>query len=378
MTQDEMFFSPTLTGKRFDDHSIPIELLGEFAAIEDLLKALAKKIYLEEHPGRKRVPNGFTDNVTLNLSTIEEGSIKLNFFLATTLLGSSLLPLGSTSYSYFEKAKNKVIEIVSAAESNKNIEEIVEKRYLNYFNKIGKNLKAGEEIYLLPGDKLKSPKINKEVRKRIVLSASVDNTYSDHYDLKVLIDSLNRTDKTFAFVIDGNRLEAKLSPSFYRTILETFSDLDNDRYVSIKGLATFSSNDKIVQIDSITSLDLLPALDVSVRLKNLSKLKDGWFNGEGKGFAKNSLEQLEGYFYNNYPQDQPLPAIFPTPNGDIQMEWSINDIEISLEVNLITHDAELMTVDTKSGDSQVDKVNISVPETWVKLNDLIIRILNAK
>ncbi|MET3499644.1 hypothetical protein ABIC45_001235 [Mucilaginibacter rubeus] len=377
MTKDEMFFSPTLTGKRFDDHSIPIELLGEFAAVEELLKALAKKIYLEEHPGRKRVPNGFTDNVSLNLSTIEEGSTKLNFFLATTLLGSSLLPLESTSYSYFEKAKSKVIEIVSAAESNKNVEDIVDKRYLNYFNKIGKNLKAGEEMYLLPGDKSKSPKINKEVRKKIMLSASPDNTYADYYDLKVLIDSLNRTDKTFAFVIDGNRLEAKLSPIFYRTILETFSDLDNDRYVSIKGLATFSSNDKIIQIDSITSLELLPTLDVSVRLKNLSKLKDGWFNGEGKGFTKNSLERLEGYFYSNYPQDQQLPAIFPTPDGNIQMEWTIKDSEISLEINLLTYEAELMTVNAKSGDSEVDNVNVSVPETWVKINDLIINILNA-
>lgn len=87
----KIFLSPKLTGSRFNDHTLPVNMLEDFSALEDLLIELAKKIYLEENPERQRVPKGFSDGIYLKLSNLEEGSTILNFIIATALNTSTLL-----------------------------------------------------------------------------------------------------------------------------------------------------------------------------------------------------------------------------------------------------------------------------------------------
>lgn len=60
------------------------------------------------------------------------------------------------------------------------------------------------------------------------------------------------------------------------------------------------------------------------QLQEISRLKDGWYNGEGYSIswdaienAKNIMECLEDY----YKQDN-LPTIFPTPQGGVQLQSS--------------------------------------------------------
>jgi hypothetical protein len=55
------FVAPRLVGARFDDHTIPLELLKDLAALEELVVAVAKWKFVEQH-GRLRAPKGFTDH----------------------------------------------------------------------------------------------------------------------------------------------------------------------------------------------------------------------------------------------------------------------------------------------------------------------------
>ncbi len=71
--EDKIFISPRLIGSRFEDHSLPVNILEDFTALEDLLIEVAKGIYLNENLNRKRVPKGFSDGVYLKLVDIEEG-----------------------------------------------------------------------------------------------------------------------------------------------------------------------------------------------------------------------------------------------------------------------------------------------------------------
>lgn len=58
MSTEKIFISPRLEGHRFDDHTLPVSLLEDFSALEELVFELAKKIYLDQNPQRKRVPKG--------------------------------------------------------------------------------------------------------------------------------------------------------------------------------------------------------------------------------------------------------------------------------------------------------------------------------
>ncbi len=72
--EDKIFIAPKLTGSRFEDHSLPVNILEDFTAFEDLIIEIAKGIYLNENINRRRVPKGFADGVSLKLVDIEEGS----------------------------------------------------------------------------------------------------------------------------------------------------------------------------------------------------------------------------------------------------------------------------------------------------------------
>ena len=50
------FLRPKLVGKRFEDHSIPLELLGDLAVLEAMVIEVAKWRYLQDNPDRKLTP----------------------------------------------------------------------------------------------------------------------------------------------------------------------------------------------------------------------------------------------------------------------------------------------------------------------------------
>ena len=57
------FLSPRLVGERFSGHAIPLEVLRDLAVLEEMLVETAKWEYLHEHPGRQRIPRGFTNEI---------------------------------------------------------------------------------------------------------------------------------------------------------------------------------------------------------------------------------------------------------------------------------------------------------------------------
>ena len=71
---DKLFLKATLKGQRFDDHTLPLQLARDFIAYEDLIVELAKHLYIKENCQRKRVPRGFTENFSLQLKSVTEGS----------------------------------------------------------------------------------------------------------------------------------------------------------------------------------------------------------------------------------------------------------------------------------------------------------------
>ena len=68
------FLRPRLVGKRFEGHSIPLELLGDLAVLEAMVIEVAKWRYLQDNPNRKRSPRKFTEGISLTLTSVEQGS----------------------------------------------------------------------------------------------------------------------------------------------------------------------------------------------------------------------------------------------------------------------------------------------------------------
>lgn len=56
-------------------------------------------------------------------------------------------------------------------------------------------------------------------------------------------------------------------------------------------------------------MHILDPLDVSLRINNLSKLEDNWYEGHGKALNKKGLERFGNLFNSYFENKLPLPAI---------------------------------------------------------------------
>lgn len=112
------------------------------------------------------------------------------------------------------------------------------------------------------------------------------------------------------------------------------------------------------------------------RLEDLSHLRKGWFNGEGEALNSSAVQWFSQLFDQNYDSSLDLPYVYPTPDGNIQLEWSIEKNEISMEVNLTekTVEINLLNIQSKEEENKFFNLDNNNPQVWEYLNSLIRRI----
>jgi hypothetical protein len=109
-------------------------------------------------------------------------------------------------------------------------------------------------------------------------------------------------------------------------------------------------------------------LDVEIRLEKLAELSDGWLDGKGVALNRDALKKLTHNFDRYFDSDLPLPYLYPTAEGGIQAEWSHNNWEISLEIDLQQQTGEYQAFhleSNKTNDLDLDLANV---DDWIELN----------
>lgn len=375
MSTNNEFLAPRLTGKRFEDHSIPLEVLEDFAAFEELVIEVAKFLYFEENPGRQRVPRGFTEGVSLKLSSIEDGSAIPKIILATALSTAASIP--SENIRFFEDAKARIIQSIDAAEKNENITHYIPEKFLGYFNRIGKRLKEDESIEFAPNSQSKA-RLNRTVRKRLVLASSEITEITGEFSIRGHIPEIDKAKKTFTVVLNnGQKLEAKYESQHFEPLLYSFNDYESGQRVLITGIGKFDKTDKLKSIETIDHISKLDQLDIMSRLEELADLKDGWYNGEGFAPKKENLFWFADKFETAYDASLPLPFLYPTVDGGLQAEWNSNGLDISIRISFddkIGH-YHLLNLDT---DQEVSlDLNLESDTDWTRLNDELKGVLKS-
>jgi hypothetical protein len=373
MLLSDEFLKPRLNGKRFDDHTIPLELLEDFAALEELFIEVAKWIYLNENTDRKRVPRGFTDGVALKLSSIEAGSAVPKILLVTSSLG--LFP--NDNQQYFEKAKENILLAIDAAGKEEEVTKFIPENLLVYFNRIGKRLKDDETIDFSPDSGLHA-KLNKTTRKRLVLASSNINEVTNETTIRGSIPEVDKSKKTFTVLtINGQRINAKLQEPHSATVFEAFNSYESKSRVLISGVGRFDKNDKLVSIESIEHISILDPLDIPSRLEELSNLENGWLNGEGTGMKKENVTWFADIFETNYNPALPLPYLYPTPSGGIQAEWSFENWDISLNIDLNDKSGFYQSLQLDSDDVIEARFDLTKDNDWQVLNQKLADIFKV-
>lgn len=250
----------------------------------------------------------------------------------------------------------------------------MDSKYLNYFSRIGKNLEDGETIdFLNSSSSTRNVKLSKNTRRKILLSREEKLVYSETIHENVLISLIDKKNKIFHVELKDSTFEQPIIDDFYDTIYLAFQEYENKTLVSLKATGIFNEQNKLVHIEDIQSMDVLDAYDINVRLQNLFQLEDKWYDGiQGKAINKEKAGIFENYFKNYFNSNLQLPAIFPTLNGDLVLEWKKDEVEISLEVRLSNLNAELFYFDMDNDDNDFqEEINLNLDSEWEKINDII-------
>jgi len=358
------FLRPRLVGARFDGHAIPLEFLKDLAVLEEMIVEVAKWRFLQAHPGRHRSPRGFTDGISLKLTGIEEGSAipVISLVIAANTL------FAPENQVYFEEARNAVVSAISAAEKNTAVVQFLPEKTLSYFDRMGRSLRDGEAIEFTTPTHTVPARLTKETRRRLVLASSNVNELTEETTIRGAVPEADQDDMSFEIqLMDGQKIPAPIATPHMETILDAFNGYKRGVRVLVDGVGKFNRNGRLQGFESIEHVNLLDPLDVGGRLDELRVMKDGWLDGKGLAPAPAGLDWLANAFEERYPEDLPLPFLYPTAEGGIQAEWSHDPNEVSIEIDLASKTGEwhLLSMQTQTEETRSLKLDQDNDWKWL-------------
>lgn len=370
----EDLVKPILRGRRFDDHTIPVDVLKDISVLGDFIVATSKWVYKNENPDRERIPRNFTSQIEIKLSGIEPGSAIPIIKIA--LLGN-LLFNNFGHQEYYKKATDIIIEAIYAAGNGGDVTKKLPTDLLGYFNKFGKGLLEGEEIIFTTDRGTPNATFNHSIRKKI-LSYIDTEVIEQPLKLRCTVHALNVDKLKGTFKHNGEDYDFDFNENMNKLLIKSLSEYrERHSKIIIYGVGLFDKSENLKSIHSVSDITEIDKLDVPTRLFEFKKLKNGWIGpDEGVGFSEENLDWLAKIFDHNFPDDLPLPFTYPTPDGTIQFEWDIKGSQASFEVDLTTKTG-LWHVLYDNHHDESRTLDISSDQGWFDLSELLTLISNS-
>ena len=309
------FIAPKFEGGRFNNKSLPLNIASDLFAYEELIEDLAEYLWKKENPNRKSLPPGFTANFDLHIERIEKGSS----VPILSLMSAASLAFDAPIQDFHTKARDIVSEVVASTSGA--IPEDFPIGLLERFRKIGKSLKK-DEFMLLPRAGTSSPAKLDPVRRKALVAAG-EKTYRRTVPLEGSVGQIDWDHNSFRLnMSNGVHRQIPADAGFFSS-LESLEKLGGNRRhrVTVSAVVLFDSSGNIKKIIEVKSIEVQQNAEIHARINHLSTMADGWL-GDGSKAPKMSLNALFfSQLVERYPAGARMPAIFPTPEGNILMEW---------------------------------------------------------
>lgn len=116
-------------------------------------------------------------------------------------------------------------------------------------------------------------------------------------------------------------------------------------------------------------------MNISQQIEEIALLKDGWLNSNGLAPNAESLKWLTTEFETKYDPSLLAPFLYPTAEGGVQAEWSGNNWEISLEIDLSSKKSEFQAVYIHSKEVLEKDIDLGAMAGWTELNQTLLKLL---
>ena len=362
---------------------------GDLAALRDVIIDTAKWRYMQDHPERQRLPARFAGDLSLDLARIDEGSaipvITLSsqrdaFSQRDTLVDFPLRAVAilspdseelktdsADSSSYLKHARDSVIRAISAATTGENILEHISVLPLRHFKRIGHHLRPDESIWFGRQGNGHMARLDQHSRHRLLEAAQTIDSEKE-VSVRGTVPEVDLGRKRFELLLpNGQKVVGRIQNDHLDVILEAFNGFSEQRKILISGTGRYDRYQRLTRFETIEDLVSLHALDVPARLSELRELRDGWLDGEGLAPDSAGLDWLSDIFEVMYPNEAPLPRIYPTPEGRVQAEWSFARHDVVLEIDLAAQNGEWSVFDMQSDADEEETLDLNEAVSWRKL-----------
>ena len=363
---DKEFLQPHLRGPRFEEGTIPLDILKDLSVLGEMVTEVAKWSFLKDHPDRARSPRGFTDGIEFKLVGLKKGSAVPMINLTSTVESPRFLDV----WKYLEKARDAIVNAIAAAEQELLVEEHLPEKCLIYFDRIGRSLREGEAIEFPTPSQTTPARLTKETRRRLILRSSRIQELTEEVGLRGSIPAVDQDRMTFQLQLaNGHRIAGPVPVQHLDAIIEAFNGYRDASRVLIRGIGKYDRQECLVGLESIEQISVLDQLDVPACLEELRELKNGWLDGEGLAPDHNALDWLAKSFDKHYPDDLPLPHVYPTPEGGVQVEWSLPPSEISLDIDIANQRGQWHELNLNTDKEKEKMLNLAERDDWSWLAD---------
>lgn len=331
---EDRFGAMKITGGRFDSgNGLPLEVSEELSRYNDLVKRVARHLYLKHNSKRKRVPKGFGDDVVLRLTSVEKGSV-----IPVVERASGRDELGLfESEDYWDESRQVINETLRSIANDLLVPEAFPDEHLAALARLGKSLRSGEDwlFYDRVTDSVEAGRLNVAVRRQVQRIAKIESLEVETVILGHVAGVISDPHEVVFTPADGSPTirGGFQDPTMFSSLQAVTGYGKRGPLVSLAiiGRERESRLEAIVDVLGVESV--LPMASSS-RLQHLAGLQPGWAGPEGgEPPQEAALRLTEALLLSLYDEGLPKPAIFPDLNGDLTLEWVYEEFEIHARVS---------------------------------------------
>lgn len=337
------FLALHFRGSRFDTEAgMPVDALGELVAYRELVIEVARSLFLQQNPDRKRVPKGFADRLQLRLRRVDEGS-SVPVLERPSPSGTLDLP------DEFGAARDVISDAIEAAAQNVSIPATFPGGALVYFNRLGQGLSDDESIEFRSPQESSGPRYTQQTRKTLLagqMNYQRDTTvlgWVTEVDAELMRFQLRR--------VNAPAISARIDAVTFDEVKSALAPTGEGPQVSVSGVGVFDRHDVLVRFDSVHELTFEDAADALSDAVTAAVVDEGWFDGDGSATDPEVVRRAQALLAAIVASGAPQPRVFPVPDGGVQAEWTVGDREISVAVEP-GGGLYVVSVDVSSGASE--------------------------
>ena len=325
-------FQIRYVGSRFEGGRLPLEVLSDLPAFRDLLLTFAKEKWRASNAGRRRLPRGFDQSFTYDLTGISNGSAVAQLDLRPRP-GQESLP----GFSQFEElASASYREVLSHIDGALNLRSSpdLSSEQVSALNRFGSGLNGDERIEFegSRGSDGNVVFLDRHRRKNLITSGR------DSYELRV--DGfgervgLHREGQIAIETEKYGELKIKIEPDRVRDEFNISGSIGSPVQFSL--LIELDSRDKYKSVKEVYEVELIdPERSDSVmkcmqRMTELRQLEDGWLDGSGHRPTDEAVSSVD-LFLNKRPDLAEEFRIYPMEDGGVSIEFEHDGWGLSLE-----------------------------------------------